>query len=296
MLNPPLSLLPNDLLFFIVEQLERLSPFLKKNFNNLNNLSLADRAFTETCQKFIFQELILGDGRDIASVSKDLEKVKKFLEDKPLLAKQVRVVRFGFWFFGNNEKSAFSFKDPNFTSILHLLAKSLMPPRELNFNGTLSSIIKDPTFVTRQLAESFFSQSLTILRLSNIANAPLPLFLICPKLREVFLNSVEASGKSYDSYPDDLCSGRETPLLEVLEYRKSHTLVEQMIVPPPRFNTPMILLSNLRVLKLASNDNQGMTYLQPILDVACNTLEELYLTSFVLGSRCLQFLIIRSEF
>ena len=171
MLNPPLSLLPNDLLFFIVEQLERLSPFLKETFNNLNNLSLADRAFTETCQKYIFQELRLGYyGRE---TSKDLEKVKKFLENKPLLAKQVRVVQFGFRLF---EESPFLFKDPNFTSILQLLAKSVMPPRELNFSGvlveTLSSIIKDPTFVTRQLAETFFSQSLTILRLRNIANAP----------------------------------------------------------------------------------------------------------------------------
>ena len=293
MLNPPLSLLSNELLVLIVEQLERLS--VSNNNKNLNNLSLADRAFTETCQKYIFQELRLGYGRDI--VSKDLENVKKFLEDKPLLAKHVRVVRA--WF----SLSAFPFKDPNFTSILRLLAKSLTPPRELNFSGlgtvspTVSSTIKDPTFLTRQLAESLFSQSLTILRFSNIANVPLPLFLICPKLREVFLNNVEASGESYDSYPDVLCPGREAPLLEVLEFRKSHILVEQMIVPPPRFNTPVVLLSNLRVLKLAFKYREGMTYLQPILDVACNTLEYLYLTCSFLGDgRCWQFLIIRSEF
>ena len=294
MLNPPLSLLSGELLVLIVEQLERLS--VSNNNKNLNNLSLADRAFTETCQKYIFQELRLGYGRDI--VSKDLENVKKFLEDKPLLAKHVRVVRA--WF----SLSAFPFKDPNFTSILRLLAKSLTPPCELNFSGlgrvsstVLSSTIKDPTFLTRQLAESLFSQSLTILRLRSITNVPLPLFLICPKLREVFLNNVEASGESYDSYPDDLCSGREAPLLEVLEYHESDTLVEQMIVPPPRFNTPVVLFSNLRVLKLDPDFREGMTYLQPILDVACNTLEDLYLTCSFLGDgRCWQFLIIRSEF
>jgi hypothetical protein len=69
--------------------------------------------------------------------------------------------------------------------------------------------------------------------------------------------------------------------LEVLEYCDSHTLVEQMITPPPRFNRPVVLWSNLRVLTLAPHDNEGMAYLQPILDATCNTLEELYLTGFM---------------
>jgi hypothetical protein len=150
--------------------------------------------------------------------------------------------------------------------------------------------------VTRQLAESFFSQTLTILRLSEIANVPLPLFLICPRLREVFLDQVGATDKSYDKYPDDQCSGREAPLLEVLEYRNSHSLVEQMIAPPPRFNTPVVLWSNLRVLTLAPHDKEGMACLQPILDAACNTLEELYLTVFMWANVGVVFLITRSEF
>ena len=82
----------------------------------------------------------------------------------------------------------------------------------------------------------------------------------------------------YDKYPDNYCSGREAPLLKVLEYSKSHSLVEQMIAPPPRFNTPVVLWSNLRVLTVAPHDKKGMACLQLILDAACNTLEELYLT------------------
>ena len=86
-------------------------------------------------------------------------------------------------------------------------------------------------FVTRQLAESFFSQTLTVLHISECANFPLPLFLICPRSRVVFLNNVGATDMSYDKYADSQCSGREAPALEVFDYRKSQRLVEQMISP-----------------------------------------------------------------
>ena len=273
MLNPPLSLLSDDLLVSIVEQLAKF-PF---SDGNLKNLSLADRAFTQSCQKYIFRELILGNGRNI---SKQLRKLKKFLVGKPSFANQVRMVQFAI----SSKESTSLFKDPNFTSILQLFAKSPMPPHELHFSGlaNVSSIIEDPILVTRHLMESFFSQTLTVLRLREIANVPLHLFLICPKLREVFLDEVGATDESYDTYPDNHCSGREAPILEVLEYRNSHTLVEQMITPPPRFNTPVVLWSNLRVLTL---DKEGMVYLQPILDAACNTLEELYLNDMYVGKR-----------
>ena len=276
MLNPPLSLLSDDLFVSIVEQLANL-PLAD---TNLKNLSLADRAFTESCQKYIFRELILGKGRNI---SKQLTNVKKFLDDKPSFANRVRILELGF----SREEVSF-FKDPDFTSILQLFAKALMPPHELHLGGSLPlmySIIEDPTLITRQLAESFFSQNLTVLRVSRYVNVPLPLFLICPRLREVFLDQVVATDKTYDKYPDNECSGREAPLLEVLNYRESHSLVEQMIAPPPRFNTPVVLWSKLRVLTLAPHDKEGMACLQPILDAACNTLEELYLTGMHVGKR-----------
>ena len=85
MLNPPLSLLPDDLFVSIVKQLAKL-PFADEN---LNNLSLADRAFTESCQKYIFRELILGNGRNIF---KQLTKVKMFLHDKPSFANRVLII------------------------------------------------------------------------------------------------------------------------------------------------------------------------------------------------------------
>ncbi|KIM34743.1 hypothetical protein M413DRAFT_80113 [Hebeloma cylindrosporum] len=92
------------------------------------------------------------------------------------------------------------------------------------------------------------------------------------------LDNVGTTEKIYDKYPDDLCSGRESPSPAVLQYRNSHSLVKQLITPPPRFKTPVVLWSNLRILTVAPHDKEALPYLQPILDAVCNTLEELYLT------------------
>ena len=282
MLNPPLSLLSDDLLDSIVDQVAKL-PFPEES---LDNLCLADRAFIQSCQKYIFRKLKLGSYEKRTSIR--LKKVKKILDDNPSFDNRVRMIEVGI----SKEENASVFNDPNFTGILQLFSKLPIPPHELHFRGiSLYMVIENPLLVTRQLAESFFSQTLTILRLEDILRVPLPLFLICPRLKEVFLDIVEATDKSYDTYPDNYCSGRDAPLLEVLKYRNSHSLVEQMITPPPRFNIPVVIWSNLRVLTVTPYDKEGMAYLQPILDAACNTLEELYLTGMAMGDCKVVFLI-----
>ena len=148
MLNPPLSLLSDDLLVSIVEQLAKL-PF---SDDDLNNLSLTDRAFTQSCQKYTFRKLVLGNGRN---VSRQLKKVNKFLNNKPSFANRVRMVQLHI----SRQENASLFKNANFTSILQLFAKSPMPPHEFHLSGLLSAfaIIQDPMLVIRQLGESFFS-------------------------------------------------------------------------------------------------------------------------------------------
>ena len=279
MLNPPLSLLSDDLLVSIVEQLAKL-PFADWS---LKNLSLADRAFTQSCQKYILRKLVLGNGMNIP---RQLTKVKKFLDNKPSFIDRVRIIKLQVGI--SSEKSALLFKDPNFTSILQLFTKSPMPPHELHFTGrglvpVVPSIMEDTIPVMRQLEQSFFSQTLTILHVIECANVPLSIFLAFPRLRDLILDRVGATDKSHDKYPDNQCSGRDVPLLEVFNYRESHSLIEQMIAPPPRFKTSVVLWSNLRVLTLAPHDKGGMACLQPILDATCNTLEELYLTSMAMS-------------
>jgi hypothetical protein len=283
MLNPPLSLLPKELLDSIVGHVEKLPPF---NDKTLYNLSLADRAFTQSCQKYIFRNFEVSNDFEASNSNKIpenlIEKIKmakKILDYKPSFANHsnhVRTVKLAV----SRDECAWLFNDPTFISILQLLAKSPMPPHELHFGGHMfaSFIIQDPILVVRRLAQSFFSQTLTILRLVECKNVPLSIFLICPRLREVFLRQVGAE-MSYDEYPDNQCSGREPPSLEVFDHHYSHSIVKQMVIPPSRFNTPVVLWSSLRILTVTPHEEEGMACLQPILDAACNTLEELYLTN-----------------
>jgi hypothetical protein len=276
MLNPPLSLLSVELLDVIVEHVAEPPPLFADKIKDktLDNLSLADRAFTQSCQRYIFRTFKINNRN---KMPKKLKMAKKILDDKPSLANQIRTLHLAV------SRDAKLFNDPTFISILQLLAESPVPPHDLHFDGHMirgyGFVIQDPILIVRRLAPSFFSQTLTILRIADVTNVPLPIFLICPRLREVTLTYATAE-KSYDEYPDDQCSGREPPSLEVLDYGVSHSLLRQMITPPSRFKTPVVLWSSLRILTVAPYEKEGLDCLQPILDAACDTLEELYLTNF----------------
>ena len=284
MLKPPLSLLPDDLLNYIVDHVAKL-PFSN---SNLYNLSVTDRAFTRFCQAYIFKDLYLGYGWGTNnSISNKLAKIKYILNDEPSFANRVRTVHLTV----EDEQNKWLFNDPDFITIIQLLAKSLMPPHELHLTGHwYSFIIEDPIFVVGWLMKSFFSQTLTVLNLSDCRNVPLTLFLVCPNLIEVYLDDVEVFESRDDEYPDTQCSGRDLPALECLIYRHSESVVKQMITPPPKFSMAVVDWSKLRVLVLSPQDKEGMVCLQPILDAACNTLEELYLTNRrVIGGKIWSF-------
>ena len=282
MLNPPLSLLSDDLLAYIVEHISNL-PFRDEQ---LHNLSITDRAFTQICQTYIFRSLELGvDSGTKSKISKKLAKMKKILNDKPSFANRVRVIQIAV----SHERNAWLFNDPTLIGILQLLAKSPVPPHKLRFGGPMFAplTIEDPILFVGRLTQSFFSQTLTTLHITECKNVPLPLFLICPKLRDVLLDCVGVTEEGYDEYPEEYCSSRdqELPTLEVFNYRDSHSLVKQMITSPPRFHTPVVLWSKLRVLTLSPHEKEEMACLQPILDSASNSLEELHLTSLRVGER-----------
>ena len=272
MLNPPLSLLSDDLLNYIVDHVAEL-PF---SISNLYNLSITDRAFTRFCQAYIFKDLCLGNvlGTN-KSISKKLAKIKNILNDEPSFANRVRTVHLTV----KRQRNKWLFNDPDFITIIQLLAKSPMPPHELHLTGfACPFIIEDPILVVGRLMQSFFSRTLTVLNLSYCENVPLTLFLVCPNLREVYLDYVSVFESRDDEYPEKQCSGRELPALEMLNYSKSERLVKQMITPPTKLPMAVVDWSKLRVLKLCPHEEEDILYLQLILDVACNTLEELYLT------------------
>ena len=272
MLNPPLSLLSDDLLNQIVKHLAVNLPF---GMEDLQNLSIADRAFTGLSQAYIFKELQLGTFQTgtQSHISKQLAKMGKILDIEPSLANRVRKVHLLI----SHNSNAWLFKDPTFINIVQLLGKSPVPPHTLEFTGVENPFIfQDPMLIVGQLMQTIFSQTLTVLRLAECENVPSTIFLICPRLREVVLDHVEVTDQSYDEFPDEQCSDRELPALERLEYRNSDNLIQEMITPPPRFKTGVVLWSKLRVLEL-SWCRKKTAYLQPILDRASNTLEELHL-------------------
>ena len=283
MLNPPLSLLSDDLLYYIVDHVARLP---SSNLD-LYNLSIADRAFTRFCQAYIFKDVYLGyynRRRTHYFVSEQLAKIRNMLNDEPSIANRVRTVHLALRpkEFTRFKETFWFFNEPNFITIVQLLAKSLMPPHKLRITGPARSYttIDDPVLVVGWLMHSFFSQTLTVLDITNCRNVPLTLFIVCPNLREVYLDDVKVSESRDAEYPDTQCSGRrKLPALERLNHRNSGSLVKQMITPPPKFSMAVVVWSKLRVLKLCPEEKEGMTYLQPILDAACHTLEELYLTN-----------------
>ena len=259
MLNPPLSLLSDELLNLIVDHVAEVPC----SDSDLYNLSITDRAFTRFCQAYIFKALRLGSSRKLA-------KTRKILNNEPSFANRVREIHINV--IGRRKK--WLWNDPTFVTIIQLLAKSLMPPHKLHITG----IFEDPVLIVGRLMQTFFSQTLTILSLTYCTNVPLTLFLVCPNLREVYLDNVGVFESRDDEYPDTQCSGRELPALEHLNYLHSTRLVKQMITPPPNFSMAVVDWSKLRVLVLYLRDMGGMVRLQHILDAACNTLEELYLT------------------
>ena len=303
MLNPPLSLLSEDILYYIVDHVARLP------YSNLalRNLSITDRAFTQFCQAHIFKDLYLGyDDRNTRYlIDKKLAKIRNILNDEPSIANRVRTVHLALV---NKEyrrlkRNHLLFNNPNFIPIIQLLAKSPMPPHKLHLIGHARSytIIEDPIFVVGWLMRSFFSQTLTVLDITKCRNVPLTLFLVCPNLREVYLDDVKVSESRDNEYPATQRSDRrKLPALERLNYRNLGSLVKKMITPPSKFSMAVVDWSKLRVLKLCPEEKEGMVYLQPILDAACNTLEELYLTNeqvtWCLDGKMWSFSSIRHEF
>ncbi|KIM39540.1 hypothetical protein M413DRAFT_29263 [Hebeloma cylindrosporum] len=278
MLNPPLSLLSDDLIGYLVEHIAN-EPF-PIHFA-LHNLSLADRAFRDVCQKYIFRSLTLGT--EWATISAKMRSVKGILDDNPLFAHHIRKIHLymrsgdNSWLFQNpGGKDLRDEEAVTFISFFHLLANSPMPPHELHLTmGTFP--IEDPVLLVRQISQSFFSQTLTILHLTGCSNVPLTLFIVCRRLKEVRLDMVGAIEETYDNYPDEQCSTLEAPELEVFECQDSTALIEQLITPPPRFHRPVVLWSKLRVLTMCPQNQEEMDFFRSILDAGGSSLEELYL-------------------
>ncbi|PPQ84379.1 hypothetical protein CVT26_007381 [Gymnopilus dilepis] len=254
MLKPPLSLLPYDLLEHIMECVASGSG--ASTLEDLCNLSLADRAFTDLCQNHIFRKLKIGDISDSKDELRDeLAKIRKMLSKTPSIYGRVRIFQLSIL----EKRNRWLFKSKTLTEILLKLGTSQVPPHTLRLRASYG--FQDPVLAVYRLRQTFFSRTLTTLHLWDSAN--------------VVLDVVTALN-DYEDF--SLCTEYTPAALETFRYRTlSHSIVKEMVKPPPIFPTPVVVWSSLRVLEVSPFEKDEMSYLQRIMDAACDTLEELHL-------------------
>ncbi|KAF8805272.1 hypothetical protein BYT27DRAFT_7224951 [Phlegmacium glaucopus] len=198
---------------------------------HLYNLSFIDRVFTRLCQAYIFKDLHLGYNLGTESrISKKLQTVRK------IDLERVSIIR---------QPSTHGY-DHHLTQTKWLAFHcfSTILPSSGIVHLSCSFIFEDPIIVVGRLIQSFFSETLTVLHLTECRNVPSTLFLICLRLREIFMDHVEVTKENYDTYPNEQRSDRELP---------------------------------------CPHEKKEIACLQPLLHAARNTLEEFYLTRVARG-------------
>ncbi|KAF4611446.1 hypothetical protein D9613_004334 [Agrocybe pediades] len=270
MLNPPLSILPYEILLYIVDCLAALSSADR----DLRALSLADRIFTSACQKWIFKTFRLyGGGK--ATVDDQLQTKGKILAQVPLLSHRIRKLQLQ----DINNQLSWLLSEPRFVSILQMLALSPIPPNELILEGSWYKpvVFSDIHFFTTRLSQSFFPGTLTTLRLWECRDVPLKIITMLPRLKNLYLDAIEAGKEDCLEYGDELLGSKHIPAIEVLESRQSHTMLASMTAPSLTTGEYILQWDKLRILRLPPQDNKGMQYLPLILSLSYESLEELYL-------------------
>ncbi|KAJ3501875.1 hypothetical protein NLJ89_g9143 [Agrocybe chaxingu] len=264
MLFPPLSRLPKELRERIVDLCAKLPEW----WIVLSNLALADRAFTYRCHVHLFAELALdNDFGPKKKLRKQIEQKWKILSSNPSLAKLVRVIDI-------KASDPQLFSERNFTKMLELFQVSPVPPHTIRIEKRDEANAQPGRFAAG-LEQFSLSQSLTTIHLDSWANVPLDIFLVCSRLKEVTLESIEFDKKQTNTRPNN-----HPPKIEHLWARNSDQLINRfMQIKSPAF--PVVHWSNLLILHVSPHERKTMALVQRILDMTSNTLEQLFLT--VLG-------------
>ncbi|KAF4611861.1 hypothetical protein D9613_004341 [Agrocybe pediades] len=270
MLNSPLSTLPYDVLVYIVDHVAALSCFDE----DLRALCLTDRVFKYACQKWIFKTFTLVDGEK-ATVDDQLQTKGRILAKAPELSRWIRKIHLC----DINDQLTWLLSEPRFTSILQMLALSLTPPNELVIQGSLyyPSVFYDDRFFIARLSQSFLPRTLTTLRLVDCRDVPLTIITMLPRLKSLYLDDVEAREKDYPEYGSELLGSKHIPAIEVLESRRSHTMLASMTVPFNDLGEYVVQWDKLRILCLPPQDRESMQHLPRILSLSCGSLQEVYL-------------------
>ncbi|KAJ3516655.1 hypothetical protein NLJ89_g995 [Agrocybe chaxingu] len=274
MSSKPFSLLSQEVIDRIVDCLAELPLW----WENLSTLALVNRVFTPRCQVHLFKELKLEDEFETNKKFKaKIAKKWKILDSNHSLAENVRVLDISI----GEEHNTKIFSDATFLKILNLLKGSPFPPDTLRLEQPGNSL--QPEKMLPALVKASLHQTLTTIFLKttiydeDCSNIPLSIFPVCSKLKNITLQDVQIPKE-----PEELAipAGVDPspPKIQRLDYRSSDRLVKYFLEPPPSLE-PLVDLSNLRILKACPHEKEDMACVQPILDIASETLEELYLTT-----------------
>ncbi|KAJ3515594.1 hypothetical protein NLJ89_g1659 [Agrocybe chaxingu] len=274
MLQPPISSLSQELLDRVVDHCVQLP----ERTMYLVTLSLVDRVFTARCTMHIFEELPLHDSWE--SKKKFRTKIERkfmILKSNPSLARLVRVVDIKI----TRPQNAHIFSNSTFLKIVQLLQQHTESSHGIRFQLIGEAIsTSDPEQFTRGLIHSSICQTLTTLSLCHL-EANVDMFRVCPKLADITLLDVTAGDEVKTPSSAAATNGVVEPLtIERLNYRTSCEAVNQLIEASRTPSTPIINLSKLRILKTSPHERKDMNCVPLLLDMASETLEELYLTTF----------------
>ncbi|KAF4611854.1 hypothetical protein D9613_004348 [Agrocybe pediades] len=271
MLNPPLSILPYDVLVYIVDHVAALC-----FHEDLRALCLTDRVFTYACQKWIFKTLRLFNSEfEKATMDEQLQTKGRILAKAPELSRWIRNISLS----DINDQLTWLLLEPRFISIMQMFALSPAPPNELVLEYFLYHpvVFRDVRFFIRRLSQSFLPRTLTTLRLRQCRDVPLTIITMLPRLKSLYLDDSEAREKDYPAYGSELLESKHIPAIEVLQSRRSHTMLALMTVPFNDLGEYVVKWDKLRILHLSPQERESMQHLPRILSLSRGSLEELYL-------------------
>jgi hypothetical protein len=259
---------------------EILAEFTKSvgKVKDLKALSLVHRSFTGHCQKHLFERL------DVTSHNRRLHIAYETIEKDSWKVDYVR------WLFVRfDELDEFNpLSDSRFVSLVQLMPNATRPPSTLHL-ANLAELIDITTPSPLPMERIFTTGICRALTCLIVHNTQLPDAAIsrCSQLKELSLSEVRRDN-ALSNDPGEKRTSDPEPHIEKLDYTSSTEMIKRLIEvhgPLP----PVASLSALRVLSLVPEHEEDMALAQPILDVAHDSLEELYLqdTTDDSGKSCL---------
>ncbi|KAH6910443.1 hypothetical protein BKA70DRAFT_1398857 [Coprinopsis sp. MPI-PUGE-AT-0042] len=184
MLNPPLSLLSNEILECVVELVgQDLDPK-----RDLKNLALADRQFTPICQRHIFREFVC-KVREEGNWRRQLQSFSYTVTTNPCALQWVRAVALVIR--SRIEDRSGVFQETTFRSILNRLASTDHPPEYLRINSfSDKDIVFHEADVALEILSTSIGPNLVRMNLAFCCGVPLRLLQILPRLKELSLDHV----------------------------------------------------------------------------------------------------------